>query len=696
MEYVEGKPLTEYCNHKGLVTDDRLELFRQVCGAVNYAHQNLVVHRDIKPGNILVTDGGEPKLLDFGIAKLLLPDVESDQTATGFGGMMTPDYASPEQAKGEPITTASDVYSLGVLLYELLTGIRPYRITGDSPLEIARVISEQQPAKPSTAIQRSEATGHRDTDSTSAEHSRANRLRRQLEGDLDNIVLKAMRKEPEGRYSSAQELSEDIRRHLEGQPVSARPATLSYRATKFARRNKAAVASAVIIVLLLAGGVVGIARQTIIAQRQKARAEKRFNQVRKLANSFMFEFHDAIETLPGATEARKLVVGESLEYLNSLADEASDDPTLQEELATAYFRLGEIQALSRAGNLGDNNGALESHRKALALRQMLVSVAPNDFRPLLSLAASYERTGTLLKRTGDVETAIEYVRKAIEISEDLLQSNAADLPARRSLASAYFGLAQLLARSNPSEALENYNNAIHEHEICLAEDPSDSSMWRNLSLLYKNAGAQIHNAHDKDAALILYRKALVIDEAALAAVPNDTETRMALSFSYGSIGSALADKGEYTPALENYRKALELRASVATADPKNVFARDSVARAYERIGGILQEMGDVDAALGNYKKMLAVHESANALQAQAADCAKIADLYSKLASEAPGGRKSRFANLRNAASWYHRSLDLRMRTSDSVSETEAGERQRITREISSCETALSGAMQARR
>ncbi|HET8675622.1 MAG TPA: protein kinase [Blastocatellia bacterium] len=694
MEYIEGQSIRDYCDSRRLNTLERLRLFRSVCSAVHYAHQNLIVHRDIKPSNILVTPDGTPKLLDFGIAKLLGPSANLGEMTLASARVMTPEYASPEQARGEPITTSSDVYSLGVLLYELLTGHRPYHIASTSPLEIIQAICEREPEKPSTAVGRTETTNTAEGETTvtpeavsKARNSQPEKLRRQLEGDLDNIVLKAMRKEPQRRYASVEQFSEDIRRYLEGLPVIARKDTFSYRAGKFIRRNKLGVTAAAIILVLLASGVAGIARQTIVANRQRARAEKRFNEVRNLANSFMFKFHDSIQNLPGATEARQLVVNESLQYLNSLADEAADDSSLQAELATAYFRLGDIQAVSRAGNLGDSKGAQESHRKALALRQSVVAAMPNDPQALVALAASYRRVGHLAAREDDLQTAMDYHRKAIEICEALLESDSNYLPARRVLATADASLGQILAQKDPAAALEHYNKAIREHEACLMVDTNDSDLRRDLSLLYKNTGAQIHAKGDIDAALVMYHKALAMDEAALAANPNDTETRLALSFSYGSIGSALAGKGDLAGALENYRKALELRLSVASADPKNAFAINAVASAYHRIGGTLLWMQDRLGASSNFQKVLEVHQSAGLLE-QASDCAKIADVYSSLASESGVAQRDRIANLRDAVYWYRKSLDLRSSNSGQLSEKEAKERERIRQEITRCQATI--------
>ena len=265
MELIEGgKPIDDYCDARQLSTAERLKVFRIVCGAVHYAHRKLVVHRDIKPGNILISGEGMPKLLDFGIAKILHPDESgdaSDPTVTSFR-IMTPAYSSPEQVRGETITPSSDIYSLGVLLYELLTGHRPYQLKGRAPHEVAQVICEEHPSRPSAAVSRSEdiTTGDGATVTITPESVSRTRdgepgkLRRILSGDLDSIVLQALRKEPERRYASAEDFSEDIRRYLEGLPVRARKDSAVYRAGKFLRRHVSAAVAAVACVAALGVG----------------------------------------------------------------------------------------------------------------------------------------------------------------------------------------------------------------------------------------------------------------------------------------------------------------------------------------------------------------------------------------------------------------------------------------------------------
>jgi serine/threonine protein kinase len=262
MDYVEGSPIDEYCDQHKLSVDDRLHLFCKVCDAVQYAHQKLVVHRDLKPSNIMVVADGTPRLLDFGIAKVLNPESYGQRllvTQTGTR-CMTPAYASPEQMRGNPVTRATDIYSLGVVLYELLTGHRPYRLTQHTPAEMERAICEQEPETPSTVISRVEmdtSSAGRVTTTTPESVSQTregqpDKLRRRLRGDLDNIVLKALQKEPHRRYGSVEEFSQDIGRHLQHLPVKARPSTLVYHVSKFAQRHRIEVSAAGIVLLVLA------------------------------------------------------------------------------------------------------------------------------------------------------------------------------------------------------------------------------------------------------------------------------------------------------------------------------------------------------------------------------------------------------------------------------------------------------------
>jgi eukaryotic-like serine/threonine-protein kinase len=343
MEYVDGEPIDRYCESRNLPIAVRLAKFRDVLSAVHYAHQRLIVHRDLKPNNILVDDNGVVKLLDFGIARLLDPESSDAAMAEGKNATtmlaMTPTYASPEQVKSEAITTASDVYSLGVVLYRLLTGVSPYKSKNTQPLELAREIAETDPERPSTAVVT--ATKHGDTENVRAID--VTRLKKTLRGDLDNIVLMALRKAPARRYASAEQFSEDIRRYLAHEPVLAHADSLAYRTNKFVRRNRWSVAFASLAVVGLIGGIAATTYQAKVARDAQARAERLFGNVRDLSNRFVTEVFEQIQPVPGTSVAQQTVISTATEYLDTLANEATDNRRLLLEAAQGHVKLAQME-----------------------------------------------------------------------------------------------------------------------------------------------------------------------------------------------------------------------------------------------------------------------------------------------------------------------------------------------------------------
>ncbi|MBA3830869.1 MAG: protein kinase [Chthoniobacterales bacterium] len=352
MEYVEGQRLDEHCDNCQLAIEERLQLFRKVCAAVTYAHQHLVIHRDIKPANIRVTPEGEPKLLDFGIAKLLQTDTSlPNETMLTFAGAMTPDYASPEQVRGEAVATTSDIYSLGVLLYKLLTGQSPYRTKTKQPNELARAITDQDPERPSTAV-------------ANNQHS-AFSNQKFLKGDLDNIVLRAMRKEPERRYASVGQFSEDIRRHLEGLPVAACKDTVGYRASKFVRRHKAGVAAAALVLLALLGGLVTTTWQTRIARQERDHARVAQRQAERMDDFLQSLLRSADPAKMGKdVKVVQVLDAASKSMDHDLAAEPEVLAHAHESISFTYGQLGQVQP------------AEEHIRAALEIRRRIHS--PDD------------------------------------------------------------------------------------------------------------------------------------------------------------------------------------------------------------------------------------------------------------------------------------------------------------------------------
>ena len=548
MEYIEGTPIDVYA--KELDVREKLALFLRVCEAVSYAHRNLIIHRDLKPSNILVDAAGNPKLLDFGIAKIL--DAATDQTRTQER-LLTPDYASPEQVRGAAQTTATDVYSLGAVLYHLLTGRSPHVFPDRSPQAI-------------------------DTSICSAEPVPASSVNPELPKDLDFVLRKALRKEPEERYASAEAMADDIRAFLEWRPVRARSGNTWYRTRKFARRYRVLVAAATLTILGLSAGL-------YVANRERFIAQERFQQLRQLSAK-IFELDRDIAKLPGATQARRRLVSASLEYLEGLGPAAHGDLDLTEEIGRAYEQVARIQGVPVGPNIGDFTKAEESLKKGDGLIDRVLASRPGSVTALLASAAiAHDRMIVAHSERREADAQAQ-ARKSVERLERVVRLGNLSPGQRDAVSQDFSNIALFNMNIHLYEDAVRYARRSIETSAAIPAAPKYRAM--NLSLI----GNSLRSEGRLEEALQALVEARKLAEEPIYSNPVDRALNLysillreaRILGQDGGVSLGRSDE-----AISVYQKAVDLTAEAASKDPNDQTSRDRLATCARELADLLND-----------------------------------------------------------------------------------------------------------
>jgi len=690
MEYIEGEPVNVFCRSKTLNNRARCELFHKILEAVSYAHRSLVVHRDLKPGNIFVTADGTPKLLDFGVAKLISGNGEGSHTLTTLLRPFTPEYASPEQVLGLAVTTSTDIYSLGAVFYELLTDRRAQPILTPTPLEIERAVCQLEAPRPSEVAP-------------------------SVDEDLDNIVLMAMRKEPERRYHSADQFAEDIERYLSGRPILARQDSVTYRLRKFLVRNRLELATVSVLIVGLSGGLavsllqtrranealrlaesqrlVAIhenarataearkseealaseARQRAIAERQtsiaeeqrddaqhqKALAEERAKDLLDLSDRALFRIHDAVAKLPGSMAARQEIVNTTLDYLKRLENENGLDDELRLALAAGYYKVSLIQGDQLSASLQDFAGAEASLQKARNMILPLYEKNGDDPAVVLRWVEIQRALAGIADQAGHIQEVIAIDSPLLPIAHRLAQMKPCSVDCESQEAFIDDDLAEQYLRLSDPRGLEYATHGIVLAKELLLRYPDDRGLKLSLSSDLDNVAEAASQKGDLDGAAVDLQQSITLSEELLKKDPYDAVVRRNLMIMYatyaGILGTpSLPNLGRPAEALIYGAKVVALAREMESSDPQDVTARFD-------LGMALVTLGMIDPAPDGLKDSLASLQEAISLIEPIAKANPKSSFYAYRLSNAldfEGRRLEALGRTAEAIKSYRRSLEV--------------------------------------